>query len=84
MHPTMNVTGEFIFFWYVIAPTLILVIILVLALSRNLGTRLHRTWKHIRDAWHLRLPRRRPSLPPETVRRSSGGPVDGGVGHVRA
>ena len=73
MQPTMNVTGEFIFFWYVIAPTLILMLALALALSRKLGMRLHRIWKRIRDARHLRLPRRRPSLPPETVRRSSGG-----------
>ncbi len=51
MNPTMNVTGEFIFFWYVIAPALILV---ALGLLHELGMRLRRGWKRLRDAWHLR------------------------------
>ncbi len=58
MNPTMNVTGEFVFFWYVIAPTLILAFIFALSLSRELVRRLHEGWKRLRDTWHLRLSRR--------------------------
>ncbi len=54
MNPTMDVTGEFVFFSYVIAPTLVLVLILALGLLRELGRRLRASWKRLRDDWPYR------------------------------
>jgi pimeloyl-ACP methyl ester carboxylesterase len=50
MNPVMNITGNFVFFWYVIVPTLILVLACALSLSRGLGLRLHTGWRRLRDA----------------------------------
>ena len=51
MDTTMNVSGDFISLWYVIVPTLILVLVSVLSLSRELVVRLRRGWESLRDAW---------------------------------
>lgn len=50
MNPVMNLTGNFVFFWYVIVPALILVLACVLSLSRGLGLRLHTGWRRLRGA----------------------------------
>ena len=68
MHPTMDITGEFVFFWYVIAPTLMLVLILALGLRQELGRRLHASWKRLRDAWPLHPFRHRESSAHATPR----------------
>lgn len=60
MNPTMDITGEFVFFWYVIAPTLMLTLIFALGLAKELGLRLRSGWKRLRGAWPLR-----PSQPQE-------------------
>ncbi len=68
MNPTMNVTGEFVFFWYVIAPTLLLVLIFALSLAQKLATRLHTSWARRREARRPRPLRHRGSPSPRTPR----------------
>ncbi len=59
MNPMMNVTGEFVFFWYVIAPALVLILMAVPAFSRELGGLLRAGWERLRGALRHRPLRHR-------------------------
>ena len=47
MHPTMEISGETIFFWYVTFPTVVLALAFALSQSQGLVARLRNGWKRV-------------------------------------